>query len=74
MFCASAASDSFSGATRPPHVHAESGDGYAKMWLGSPVVVAESRGFSPRELRAVLAIVTQRRAMMEKAWHDHFEA
>jgi hypothetical protein len=56
----------------PPHVHAESGDGYAKMWLGPPVVVAESRGFSPRELRAVLEIVTQRRAMMEKAWHDHF--
>jgi Domain of unknown function (DUF4160) len=58
----------------PPHVHAESGDGYAKMWLRSPVVVAESPGFSPRELRDVLEIVTRRRAMMEKAWHDHFEA
>jgi hypothetical protein len=53
-------------------VHVESGDGYAKMWLGPPVVVAESRAFSPRELRVVLEIVTQRRAMMEKAWHDHF--
>ncbi len=38
-----------------------------RLWLGPPVVVPESRGFSPREFRDALEIVTRRRAMMEKA-------
>ena len=55
----------------PPHIHVESGDGYAKMWLGPPVGVVFSYGFSPRERRAAVEIVIRERAMMEKAWHDH---
>ncbi len=43
----------------PPHMHVESGDGYAKIWLGPPVAVAESHGYGPRELRIVTEIVKQ---------------
>ncbi len=60
MFFVSVASASFFWSNQrnePPHIHVESGDGYAKMWLGPPVIVAESRGLSPRELRTVLEIV-----------------
>jgi len=57
----------------PPHVHVESGDGYAKFWL-APAMVAESVGFDAAEVRDLLAIVTQHRNEMERAWHDYFGA
>jgi Domain of unknown function (DUF4160) len=56
----------------PPHIHAKSGNAYAKVWLGPPVALAESHDCSPRDLRVVLEVVTARRAMMEQAWHDYF--
>ena len=55
----------------PPHVHVELGDGYAKVWL-SPVSLAQSGGFGAREVRDLLAIVTEHRGEMEQAWHDHY--
>jgi Domain of unknown function (DUF4160) len=55
----------------PPHVHVESGDNEAKIWL-APVALARSIGFGPREVRDLLAIVREHRAEMEQAWHDHF--
>jgi hypothetical protein len=56
----------------PPHVHARAGDAYAKVWLGPPMTLAESHDCSPRQLRAVLEVVTARRAIIEQAWHDYF--
>jgi hypothetical protein len=56
----------------PPHIHARSGEAYAKVWLGPPVTLAESHDCSPRQLRAILEVVTAERAMMEQAWHVHF--
>jgi hypothetical protein len=55
----------------PPHVHVESGDGYAKFWL-SPVALAESGGYDGGELRQLLEIIREHRERMERAWHDHF--
>ncbi len=60
----------------PPHIHVEIGgpptDSYAKMWLTPPVAVAFWRKFTPRQRRTAREIVLRERAMMEKAWHDHF--
>jgi len=55
----------------PPHVHVESGDGYAKFWL-SPVGLAESRGYDAAEVRDLLTIVREHRDNMEQRWHDYF--
>ena len=55
----------------PPHVHVESGDGYAKVWL-APVVLAQSIGFDAGEVRDLLRMVREHRDAMEQAWHDHF--
>jgi len=55
----------------PPHVHVESGDGYAKFWL-APIRLAESIGYDAAEVRDLLAIVTQHRDEMEQAWHEPF--
>jgi len=57
----------------PPHVHVESGDGYAKFWLG-PASVARSVGYSGREVRDLLTLVRQNQQMLEDAWHDYFGA
>jgi hypothetical protein len=55
----------------PPHVHVESGDGYAKVWL-NPVTLAQSVGFDAGEVRDLLRIVREHRGEMEQAWREHF--
>jgi hypothetical protein len=56
----------------PLHMHVLSGDGYAKIWLGPPVVLAESHGYGPRQMRLIMEIATEQREMMERKWHEHF--
>ena len=56
----------------PVHVHAEKDGAEAKFWLAETVTVAESAGFSRRELAEALRLVEERRRDIEEAWHDHF--
>ena len=58
----------------PPHVHVEAAENEAKVWLVPEVRLARSIGFSPREVRDLLAIVREHRDDMEKAWREHFGA
>jgi hypothetical protein len=44
----------------PPHVHVEGNDGLAKFWL-RPVSLADSLGYSPREINRIRAIVVRER-------------
>ena len=55
----------------PPHVHVDRDEATAKVWLGS-VELARSRGFRPKEINAILALVAQHRDRMQEAWHDYF--
>ena len=55
----------------PPHIHVESGDRYAKVWL-APVRVAKSEGYNPKHLRFVLRLVEQHREEFLERWHDYF--
>ncbi|HEY3354594.1 MAG TPA: DUF4160 domain-containing protein [Polyangia bacterium] len=59
--------------TEPPHVHVDSGDGYAKFWL-DPVELAASVGFNARELRHVRLLVIAHRERFREAWNEHFGA
>ena len=56
----------------PPHVHVKGGGRDAKVWIESDVVLADSYGFNPRELSTILRMVADNRALILKAWHDHF--
>jgi hypothetical protein len=56
----------------PPHVHAKGGGRDAKIWVEPEVSIAESFGFNSRELAAIIRIVTENRALILRAWHDHF--
>jgi Domain of unknown function (DUF4160) len=56
----------------PVHVHVRRGDDDAKFWLVPEVAVAESFGFNAAELNALVRMVRQERARIEKAWNGHF--
>jgi hypothetical protein len=55
----------------PPHIHVESGDGYAKFWL-EPVSVARTTGYNAAEVRDLLLIVREHEQMLKDRWRDHF--
>ena len=56
----------------PPHVHVESGENYAKVWLVPEVRLARSVGFDTGEVRDLLAMVVQYRERFEAEWHGYF--
>ena len=56
----------------PRHVHVKGGGKDAKVWLEPDITLAESYGFNSVELARILSIVLERRALILKAWHDHF--
>lgn len=58
----------------PAHVHVRQGAAEAKIWLDPSPRVARSRGFSSRDLAAIVRITRDRRAEIEAAWHEHFGA
>ncbi len=59
--------------TEPPHIHVESGDFVAKLWL-EPVDYAYSYGFAAHELRRVQSLVEQHQTVLLKARNDHFSS
>lgn len=56
----------------PVHIHVTRPPATAKFWLHPDVSVAYNRGFSPRELVELSAVIRARRDEIEGAWHDHF--
>jgi len=55
----------------PPHVHVDYGSSSAKFWL-QPVGLARNFGYSPRELRLLLGVVTEHRGELLEVWNGHF--
>jgi hypothetical protein len=56
----------------PPHIHVEDAGSEAKAWLRPEVALADSFGFSRRDLAGLSRVVTARREEIERAWHEHF--
>ena len=57
----------------PPHVHVDRDEDTAKLWL-DPVSLADSLGFSGRELRRIEQIVVEHNQELLEAWDDYFAA
>ena len=55
-----------------PHVHVISSNGEAKFWLEPIVSLANSSGWSSKEIRKVQLIVEREHAKFRKAWKDFF--
>ena len=65
----------FSNEGQPPeplHIHVTGGGRDAKVWLEPDIAIAESYGFNPRELSAILRIVAENRDLIARTWRDHF--
>jgi len=43
---------------------------YAKLWL-NPINLAESAGFTSKELQRIADIVSEHRFQFLEAWHEH---
>jgi len=56
----------------PVHVHVRKAGAEAKVRLQPEPAIARSHGFSAREQSAILAMVREHRAEIERAWHEHF--
>ncbi len=55
----------------PPHIHVHQAEKYAKFWL-APVRVAESIGFTSRELRGVQSLITEYLDQLREAWDEYY--
>ncbi len=56
----------------PVRIHVLRGDCEAKLWVEPDVSVAESFGFTRRELTELTRIVLERRDEIKRDWHEHF--
>lgn len=56
----------------PVHIHVRQGERLAKSWVIPVATVAESHGFSARELNHLAAVVDRHRPLIERRWHEHF--
>ena len=56
----------------PLHIHARRGESVAKFWLDPEAEVAEAYGMTAHELRELLDVAVERRAMIERYWDEHF--
>jgi len=55
----------------PPHVHVEGHGGAAKVWIDE-VELASSKGYTPRQLSAIVRIVQSHQSEFLERWHEFF--
>ena len=55
-----------------PHVHVVGGGREPKIWLVPEASIARSYGFNAKELATILELVTERRELILRKWHEYF--
>lgn len=55
----------------PPHIHVQKAEKYAKFWL-RPIRLAESIGYTNKELHQIQEIVLEHLELLVEAWYEHF--
>jgi hypothetical protein len=56
----------------PVHIHAVKAGAGAKFWI-NPIRIASNRGFSPVELRELVAVVEANSISIQTAWKEFFD-
>lgn len=54
------------------HVHIEKGEYTAKVWLKPMIELAYNHGFSSKELKFILQIITDNERAINDRWNSHF--
>ena len=55
----------------PPHIHIENAENTAKFWL-VPIELADSYGFSGKEINTIRKLVTEHQQTFLNAWNEYF--
>lgn len=58
----------------PVHIHVRKDKKIAKFWIGDQTQLAESFGFSSKELNMLAKMVDNRRKEILEAWDDPFKS
>jgi hypothetical protein len=62
------------GGTASLHIHVQSADGEAKIWIEPEVELARNYQLSDQELSRVLQLVNEHEQEIRDAWHKHFDS
>ena len=54
------------------HIHVQSADGEAKVWVEPAIELARNYGLSDQDLGRVLQLVVDHEQEIRDAWHRHF--
>lgn len=58
----------------PVHIHVRRERSLAKFWLHPETTLADSYGFSAKELNKIRKIIDNRKLEIEEAWNEHFNS
>jgi len=56
----------------PMHVHVEKSGAEGKIWLDPFINIAYMHGFSPKEQKKIMEIVTTNLLIFKQKWNEHF--
>jgi hypothetical protein len=56
------------------HIHVQSADGEAKVWIEPRIELAQSYQLSAQDLSRVLQLVIDHEQEIRDAWHRHFDS
>jgi Paraquat-inducible protein B len=58
----------------PLHIHVRKERNLAKFWIFPEVALADSYGFSSKELNKIRRIIDNNKSRIEEAWNEHFNS
>ena len=64
----------FSHEEERPHIHVQSPDGEAKIWIEPEIELARNYELGDQDLRRVLELVKEHEQEIRDAWHKHFDS
>lgn len=56
----------------PAHIHVKKGDGEGKIWLLPEMDIAWMLGFSPKEEKRIIEIITDNNEELIIKWNEYF--
>jgi len=57
----------------PMHVHVEKGNRIGKVWLQPTIKVAYMNGFTSKEEKRIIKIISEKIVDLRDSWNEHFE-
>ena len=56
----------------PMHIHVKRGNAIGKIWLEPEIRIAYTDGFSLKEERQIMEIISNKVVILQQKWNDYF--